>query len=168
VSDQTEALLYIQAPHKVDMSGNWSYQLTWPAMWRQAIGFAVPEKVTPQEKNWQTVVDAAAPELSRRMQAEGSRDPKWQPARLEWARKLTALDMEMLDGTVKFDREADADAIAKLKLLRGHLRKGQWVTKFRKTFRKGEMGQDIELVPAALNGKPDEMEYAHILPTSPP
>jgi hypothetical protein len=53
-------------------------------------------------------------------------------------------------------------------VLRGHLKQGQWVTKLRKVFRKGEMTQDIELVPANLAGKKDEMEYAYILPTSPP
>jgi len=168
VTDQTEALFYIQAPHKVDMTGNWSYQLSWPTMWRQAIGFAVPEKVTPQEKAWQGVVDSSLPDLQQRLNAENTRDGSWQPARLEWARKLNAQDMGMLDGTVKFDRQAEPAAVEQLKVLRGHLKQGQWVTKLRKVFRKGEMTQDIELVPATLAGKKDEMEYAYILPTSPP
>jgi hypothetical protein len=168
VTDQTEALLYIQAPHKVDMAGNWSYQLSWTSMWRQAIGFAVPEKVTPQEKLWQTVVDSSLPSLQQRLSTENTRDGSWQPARLEWARKLNTTDLGMLDGTVKFDRQADAAAVAQLKILRGHLKQGQWVTKLRKVFRKGEMTQDIELIPSTLGGKPDEMEYVYILPTSPP
>jgi hypothetical protein len=168
VPDQTEALFYVQAPHKVDMTDRWSYQLSWPSMWRQALGFAVPEKVTAQEKAWQGVVDGALPELQQRLTAENQRNGSWQPARLEWARKLNAQDMRMLDGTTKFDREADPQAVAQLKILRGHLKQGQWVTKLRKVFQKGEMTRDIELVPATLAGKKDEMEYVYILPTSPP
>jgi hypothetical protein len=30
------------------------------------------------------------------------------------------------------------------------------------------MTGDLEFAPAALGGKPDVMEYAYILPTSPP
>lgn len=168
VPDQTEALFYVQAPHKMDMVGRWSYQLSWPSMWRQALSFAVPEKVTPQEKAWQEVVDSSLPELQQRLSTESGRDGNWQPARLEWARKLNAQDLGMLDGTVKFDRQADPQAVTQLKVLRGHLKQGQWVTKLRKVFRKGEMTQDIELAPATLAGKKDEMEYVYILPTSPP
>lgn len=168
VPDQTEALFYVQAPHKMDMVGRWSYQLSWPSMWRQALSFAVPEKITPQEKGWQEVVDSSLPELQQRLSTESGRDGNWQPARLEWARKLNAQDLGMLDGTVKFDRQADPQAVTQLKVLRGHLKQGQWVTKLRKVFRKGEMTQDIELVPATLAGKKDEMEYVYILPTSPP
>jgi hypothetical protein len=124
--------------------------------------------VTPQEKAWQAVVDSSQPELQQRLSAMSTQDGNWQPARLEWARKLNAQDLGMLDGTVKFDRQADAAAINQLKILRGHLKQGQWVTKLRKVFRKGEMTQDIELVPATLGGKKDEMEYSYILPTSPP
>jgi len=167
VDGQTEALLYIQAPHKVDMPGNWSYQLSWAPMWKQALAFAVPEKVTAQEKSWQGVVDQQMPDLQRRIQTAGS-GGKVQPTRLEWARKLTASDIGMLGGTVKFDREADAAAVAQLKILRGHLKEGQWVTKLRKVFRAEEMDRDLELVPANLGGKPDTMEYVYILPTSPP
>jgi hypothetical protein len=167
VPDQTEALFYVQAPHKVDLTGNWSYQLTWAPMWQQALGFAVPEKVTAQEKTWKTVVDAAAPGLQKQLQSAAG-IPAWQPARLEWARKLTAQDLGMIGGTVKFDRQADPEAIKKLNVLRGHLREGQWITKLRKVFRKEEMTRDVEFEPAMLGGKKDEMEYIYILPTSPP
>lgn len=167
VDGQTEALLYIQAPYKVDMPGHWSYQYTWVPMWRQALDFAVPEKLTAREKQWKTVVDARMSDLRNRpQQANGSRLSP--PTRLEWARKLTPKDLAMLTGTVKFDREADAQAIAQLKILRGHLKEGQWVTKLRKVFRADEMTQDLELIPASLGGKPDTMEYVYILPTSPP
>ena len=59
MKDQTEALFYVEAPAKMDLPGRWSYQLSWAPMWQQALGFAVPEKVTAQEKAWETVVKVA-------------------------------------------------------------------------------------------------------------
>jgi len=163
VQDQTEALFYIQAPQKMDMPGRWTYQLTWAPMWRQALDFAVPEKVTAQEKAWQGVVDSALSDSGRSSASVPS-----MPTRLEWAKKLDGKDLAMLDGSLKFDRQADPAAIRDLKILRGHLRQGQWVTKLRKVFRKAEMSQDLEFTRATLGGKPDDMEYIYILPTSPP
>jgi hypothetical protein len=164
VPDQTEALFYVQAPHKMDLPGQWSYQHTWAPMWQQALAFAVPEKITAQEKAWRTVVEAALPRLGR----PGQTVPGYQPTRMEWAKRLDRTDMGVIDGTVKFDRQADAEAIRQLKILKGHLRQGQWITKLRKVFRKDEMTQDLEFTRAMLGGKPDEMEYVYILPTSPP
>jgi hypothetical protein len=168
VKDSTEALLYIQAPHKVDLPARWSYQHTWAPMWQQALGFAVPERVTAQEKGWNTVVTEAMPGLQSQMQDSRRGLSDWQPTRLEWARKLDGVDMRMLDGTVKFDRQADPGAVQQLKILRGHLKEGQWVTKIRKVFQREEMTGDLEFTRAMLAGKPDDMEYTYILPTSPP
>lgn len=62
-------------------------------------------------------------------------------------------------------REAPADEVKGLSRLKGHLQKGQWLTKFRKVLRKDEMTQDLILaaVPKAL-----EQTYVRIMPTSPP
>ena len=49
VKDKTEALFYVQAPHKIDLPGDFSYESTWTPMWSQATGFAVPEKLSKQE-----------------------------------------------------------------------------------------------------------------------
>ncbi len=169
VPDQTEALFYVQAPFKVDLPGPFSYQYSWIPMFRQALSFAVPEKITPAEKKWMQVADTRLPELTSYMQSRSEQAPGWQPSRLEWARKLTAQDLGVLDGTVKYDRDADPNAIKKLVQLRGFLRQGQWVTKFRRTFRRSEMSTDLEFVRARVAGDlPDEMEYIYILPTSPP
>ncbi|MEK7467601.1 MAG: DUF2330 domain-containing protein [Planctomycetota bacterium] len=62
-------------------------------------------------------------------------------------------------------REAPAEDVKGLSRLKGHLQKGQWVTKFRKVLRKDEMTDDLVLVPVAA-GK--EQEYVRIMPTSPP
>jgi hypothetical protein len=168
VPDQTEALFYVQAPYKVDLPGPFSYQYSWLPMWRQALSFAVPQKVTTAERRWEAIADARLPELAQLEQTQGQRSPGWQPARLEWAKQITTSDVGMIEGTVPFDREADAQAVKQLKLLRGHVHQGQWVTKIRRVFRRGEMGEDLEFVRARLGGAPDDMDYVYILPTSPP
>jgi hypothetical protein len=168
VPDQTEALFYIQAPYKMDLPGSFSYQPTWAPMWLQATSFAVPEKLTPQEKRWMQVVQPRLEELNRVITAHTQELPNWQPARLEWAKKLTTRDLDVLTGTAPFGREADPAAIRQLRLLRGHLRQGQTVTKLRKVFLRGEMGQDLVFERARLAGVPDDMAYEYILPTSPP
>jgi hypothetical protein len=65
-------------------------------------------------------------------------------------------------------REAPAADIKGLKLLAGHLKEGQFLTKIRKTFTKGEMDQDLLLVPAKVGSAEDRSEYEEVLPTSPP
>jgi hypothetical protein len=65
-------------------------------------------------------------------------------------------------------REAPEADLKQLKILAGHLQAGQFVTKFRKTFTKGEMNDDLAIVPAKLGEAVDASEYKQILPTSPP
>jgi hypothetical protein len=55
-----------------------------------------------------------------------------------------------------------------LKVLAGHLKEGRFLTKFRKTFTKSEMEDDLLIVPAKLGNAEDHSEYEEILPTSPP
>ena len=38
VKDKTEALFYVQAPTKVDLPGDWTYQYTWLPMLQAATG----------------------------------------------------------------------------------------------------------------------------------
>jgi hypothetical protein len=42
------------------------------------------------------------------------------------------------------------------------------VTKFRKTFTKAEMDDDLLIVQAKLGSAEDHSEYEEVLPTSPP
>jgi hypothetical protein len=65
-------------------------------------------------------------------------------------------------------REAPTEDLKQLQILAGHLKEGQFVTKFRKTFAKDEMDDDLLIVPAKLNKAVDSSEYEEILPTSPP
>jgi Uncharacterized protein conserved in bacteria (DUF2330) len=166
VKDKTEALFYVQAPHKVDLPGDASYQFTFAPMWSQAMTFAIPEKLTEAERAWQKVADPRTQDLARKAQELQRKGV--QPATLEWARRITEADLEVLDGKRPFNRAAPKEDVDKLKLLRGHVKKGQFVTKFRKVFGKGEMGSDLELVRAKLGEADDDTEYVQILPTSPP
>ena len=54
------------------------------------------------------------------------------------------------------------------RLLAGHLKEGQFLTKIRKTFTKGEMEEDLVIVPARVGQAEDRSEYEEVLPTSPP
>lgn len=62
-------------------------------------------------------------------------------------------------------REAPQDEVKGLTRLKGHLQKGQWLTKFRKQLRKEEMTDDLLLVAVP---KEKEQTYTRIMPTSPP
>jgi hypothetical protein len=151
---------------KMDLAGDFSYQLTWAPMWNQAMDFAIPEKLTPEEVAWRKVV---APELqSLNARAAALARQGRTPSALEWAKKITENDILVLEGKRPYNREAPKADIDNLKLLRGHVQKGQFITKFRKIFTRAEMGDDLELVPATLNGAKDAIEYWSIIPTSPP
>ncbi|MBS2036848.1 DUF2330 domain-containing protein [bacterium] len=156
VKDQTDVLLYVMARKKMDMDGNWSYEPNFLSMWNTAISFAVPDKLTPQEKSWQK--NLAGKPLN----------PNQAGAQLEWAGKLTQARLDVLSGDAPYNRDAPKEEVARLKILRGHLKKDWYLTKFRKSFARAEMTHDIGLVPARYQGTPEDLEYVSILPTSPP
>lgn len=166
VKDQTEALLYIQAPHKMDLAANWSYEWTFTPLWSQATSYAIPEKLTAAEVAWQKHVTPGLKNCSEKINS--LRQMGYPPATLEWAKKLTEKDMAVIDGAARYNRQAPAEDIQKLKILRGHLKQGQFVTKIRKVFTKREMDSDLEFIRAAFDGVNDDMEYFAMLPTSPP
>jgi hypothetical protein len=166
VKDKTEALFYVQAAHKVDLPGDFSYQCTWQPMWSQAASFAVPEKLTDQEKDWQKLVQPRADDFAKK--AQDTRSRKHEPATLEWAKKITDKDIGILEGKEKYNREAPPDDVKNLKVLKGHIAEGRFVTKLRKVFTKDEMSEDLEFIRAKVGDKDDDIEYVSILPTSPP
>jgi hypothetical protein len=65
-------------------------------------------------------------------------------------------------------REAPAGDVKDLQQLAGHLAEGLFITKFRKTFARDEMNDDLSIVPARYNETEDTSEYEEILPSSPP
>jgi hypothetical protein len=166
VKKETEALFYVQAVQKYDLKGEFSYQFSFAPMWNQALSFAVPEKVTAQEKEWREVVQPCVKDLTAKARELQGKSLK--PATLEWAKKITQNDLDVLEGKARYNREAPKEEVEKLKLLKGHVQKDQFITKFRKVFNKSEMEDDLELVRARINDKDDDMEYYSILPTSPP
>jgi hypothetical protein len=166
VRDHTEALFYVQAPHKTDLAGDFSYEPSWVPIWSQATGYAIPDQLTRQEKDWQRHVQ---PEVSDFLKAvQQQRRQQREPATLEWAKKITAQDIDVLAGKRPYNREAPPGDVKKLKLLKGHVRQGQFITKIRKVFHKAEMDRDLEFVRAKVGGQDDDIEYYSILPTSPP
>ena len=168
VPAQTEALFYVQAPYKVDLAANFSYQYTWEPMWLQAAAYAIPEKLTPQEKQWMQVAQPQIEDLNRLLAAYSQSMPGWHPARLEWAKKITPHDVDVLTGAAPYDRQADPDAVKNLRLLQGHLHPGQTITKLRKVVLREEMSGDLVFERSRLAGAPEDIEYEYILPTSPP
>ena len=129
VKDKTEALFYVQTTHKVDLPGDFSYECTWTPMWTQAASFAVPEKLTKEETTWLKHVQPKIQELIDKVNAV--RQNKHEPATLEWAKKLTGGDLDILAGEKKYNRDAPPEDVKNLKVLKGHLKKGQFVTKLR-------------------------------------
>jgi hypothetical protein len=166
VKDKTEALFYIQAPHKVDLKGDFSYEFSFTPMWSQATGFAVAEKLSTQETDWQKLVQPKVADFTKKV--NDLRGRKIEPAILEWAKKITEKDVGVLEGTEKYNREAPKEDVENLKILKGHVQKGQFITKMRKMFTKDEMGDDLEFTRARIDDKDDDIEYFSILPTSPP
>ena len=136
------------------------------ALLAQAAGFAVPEKLTKQETEWLRHVQPKVQDDLKKV--NDLRSKKYEPATLEWAKKITDKDIGTLEGKEKYNREAPREDVEKLKLLKGHVKKGQFVTKVRKVFSKDEMSTDLEFVRARVGDKDDDIEYFSILPTSPP
>src|SRR5262249_44351211 len=160
------ALFYVQAPEKMDLPGDFSYEYSWTAMWAQATSFAVPDKLTEQEKAWQKHVQPTVQDDLQKVQA--LRQKKHEPATLEWAKKISDDDLAVLEGKKAYNREAPKEDVDKLKLLKGHVKKGQFVTKLRRVFSKDEMDADLEFTRAKVGDQDDNIEYTSILPTSPP
>jgi hypothetical protein len=222
VKDKTEALFYIQAPHKMDLAGDFSYQHTWVPMLQAASG-CTPGGLPGQGGDWLTAIKDDIAELLNKGKGLGFSFTSGQrpqpnargrtPTTTEWARRLNDYDMELLKGNLPFaakvpnvdegftkpdilskkrgeavakvirsrleklnkefpngylTREAPASAVRQLNTLLGHLQEGLFITKFRKTFTREEMNDDLELVIALLGENEDRSEYQEILPSSPP
>jgi hypothetical protein len=70
VKDRTEALFYVQAPHKVDLQGDMSYQYTWVPMLQAASG-CTPGGLPGRGADWLKAIDGHIPVLLRRAQEMG-------------------------------------------------------------------------------------------------
>jgi hypothetical protein len=222
VKDKTEALFYVQAPHKCDLQGDMSYQYTWVPMLQTASG-CTPGGLPGRGADWLAAINAQLPGLLNKARDLGFVFQPGQrpqpnakgriPTTMEWARKLTADDMKLVQGKGAYSekvpnvdegftqadlkdpkrreaiykviserlakcqkerplgylvRHAPDEDIRLLRELAGHIQTGLFITKFRKTFTRDEMNEDLPIVPARLGDQEDNSEYEEILPTSPP
>jgi hypothetical protein len=187
VKDKTEALFYVQAPTKMDLQGEMSYQHTWVPM------LLASAKKGPKDRyllygpkintTWLNTISPQIPDLlQKNMQLGFEFVPKQRPqpnkqgrtaTTMEWAKRLKAGDIKLLQGDAPYAqkpllREAPEAEVKALGNLLGHLQAGLFITKFRKVFTRGEMNDDLELVAARLGDTEDDSEYEEILGASPP
>jgi hypothetical protein len=107
VKDKTEALFYVQAPFKVDLKGDFSYQMTWVPMLQAATG-CTPGGIKGGGEQWLQKFGPQIPPLMARARELGFNfiaGQRPQPGAngriattMEWARKLSAKDIAVLKG----------------------------------------------------------------------
>src|SRR5204863_6926293 len=107
VKDKTEALFYVQAPFKVDLQGDMSYQYQWVPMLQAASG-CTPGGLPGKGGDWLKAIEQQTPNLLKRGQdlgfafVSGQRPQPNKQGRvattMEWARKLTDTDIKVLCG----------------------------------------------------------------------
>jgi hypothetical protein len=113
VKEKTEALFYVQAPFKVDLQGDMSYQHTWVPMLQAASG------CTPgglgKSGDWLKAINDQIPALLARNRDLGFNFVRGQrpqpnskghiPTTMEWARRLTAEDIKVLSGKAPYSEK---------------------------------------------------------------
>jgi Uncharacterized protein conserved in bacteria (DUF2330) len=106
VREKTEALFYVQAPFKVDLPGEMTYQYTWVPMLQGATGCSggLPGKGAEWLKAFQPQIPALmaqAEKLGYRFVAGQRPQPNNKghiPTTMEWARKLSKNDIGIVTG----------------------------------------------------------------------
>src|SRR5262249_24265628 len=114
VKDKTEALFYVQAPHKVDLQGDMSFQHTWVPM-LQAATSCTPGGIKAGGEQWLAAIRDQIPAIQARNHqlgfsfVAGQRpQPNKQghiPTTMEWARKLSATDIKVLRGEAPYSEK---------------------------------------------------------------
>jgi hypothetical protein len=119
VKDKTEALFYVQAPTKVDLQGDNSYQLTWIPMLQAGSG-CMPSGLPGRGGEWLKAYANQIPALLQRCAELDYRYVQGQrpqpnkhghiPTTMEWARKLTDVDIKVLNGKAPYcEKVPDVD-----------------------------------------------------------
>jgi hypothetical protein len=114
VKDKTEALFYVQAPYKVDLTGDNSYQLTWVPMLLAGSG-CMPQGLPGRGGEWLKAYSGQIPALLQRAAVldygyvQGQRpQPNKRghiPTTMEWSRKLTDADIKVLSGKAPYSEK---------------------------------------------------------------
>jgi hypothetical protein len=111
VREKTEALFYVQAPYKVDLPGDMTYQYTWLPMLQAASG-CTPGGLPGKGGDWLEAFKAQMPQLLARAQQLDFRFVSGQrpqpnknghiPTTMEWARKLSKSDIGIVTGKAPY------------------------------------------------------------------
>ena len=114
VKDKTEALFDEQAPHKVDLQGDLSYQYQWVPMLQAASG-CTPGGLPGNGGNWLKAIEQQIPqilkcgqELNFTFMAGRRPQPNKQgriATTMEWWRKLNAADIKVLCGEMPYSEK---------------------------------------------------------------
>src|SRR5262249_2102314 len=109
VREKTEALFYVQAPFKVDLPDDMTYQYTWVPMLQSAAG-CMPSGLPGKGGKWLKAYNTQIPPLLARSRELGfefvsgqrpSPNPRGHiPTTMEWARKLTMYDIGIVIGKI--------------------------------------------------------------------
>src|SRR5262249_19220322 len=107
-------LFYVQAPTKVDLKDNLSYQMTWVPMLQAATG-CTPGGIQGGGEQWLKTFGPQIPGVLAKAQNLGFQFVPGQrpqpgkngylPTTMEWARKLTATDIGVLKGTSPYSEK---------------------------------------------------------------
>jgi hypothetical protein len=107
VRERTEALFYVQAPYKVDLPGDMTYQYTWVPMLQAASG-CTPGGLPGKGGDWLAAYKGQIPQLLAQAQRLGFQFVSGQrpqpnnkghiPTTMEWARKLSKSDIGIVTG----------------------------------------------------------------------
>jgi hypothetical protein len=114
VKDKTEALFYVQAPYKVDLTGDNSFQYTWIPMLQAGSG-CTPGGLPGRGEQWLKAFQGQIPGLLQRAAALEYRFVAGQrpqpnskghiPTTMEWARKLTDTDIKVVSGKAPYSEK---------------------------------------------------------------
>ncbi len=112
VADKTEALFYVQAPFKVDLPEDMSYQFHWLSLLQHVETRVGAGDLLPKHQKWLQAVKIKAPALLQRGSELGYAfllgqplTPNKQgrlPSTLEWAKQLGADDIRILTGEAPY------------------------------------------------------------------
>ncbi|MBM3994319.1 MAG: DUF2330 domain-containing protein [Planctomycetes bacterium] len=113
VREKTEALFYVQAPFKVDLQGDMSYQYNWLTMldWSRGCQGGIPGRGQiwlDDMKGQIPALMAKARELNFQFQPRQRPQPNAKghiPTTMEWARKLTKGDVDVFAGKAPYSEK---------------------------------------------------------------
>src|SRR5262249_4176906 len=120
VKDTTDAVFYVQAPFKVDLPGDMSYQYQWVSSLNHIVGSMGPGELAEANREWMKKIQANTPALLQKGQDLGFNFQFGQETKpnkqgrhastLLWAKRITKDDIGILAGTHPYsDKVPDPD-----------------------------------------------------------